>query len=75
MDQLGVDIAVLSLPALASGETSSENRALARERNLYAFQIRQKYPNDSVFSLVCPSWMIPKVRILYQVTGSSSEVS
>ena len=54
MDRMGVTTAILSLPALASGEISHENRALARERNVYASQICQNHPKRFGFFACLP---------------------
>ncbi|KAF7977434.1 hypothetical protein HWV62_3590 [Athelia sp. TMB] len=44
MNALGIQIALLSLPANPSGEVSSENRRLARAHNMLAANICETYP-------------------------------
>ncbi|KAG5648998.1 hypothetical protein DXG03_000347 [Asterophora parasitica] len=43
MDASGIDIAILSLPALSMGSVSEENRAVTRERNLAMSSIAQQH--------------------------------
>ncbi|KAF8076472.1 hypothetical protein FPV67DRAFT_1407611 [Lyophyllum atratum] len=44
MDVSGIDIAILSLPALFTGSVCEENRAMARERNITMSTIVQAHP-------------------------------
>ncbi|KZT12487.1 amidohydrolase 2 [Laetiporus sulphureus 93-53] len=58
MDSLGVDVAILSLPAgLPPGPSGPENRKAAREFNIMAAQICKEYPERFGFfaSLPIPS--------------------
>lgn len=55
MDALGVDMAVLSLPAgVPSGPIGPANRAAARELNVTAARICQKYPGRFAFFACLP---------------------
>ncbi|KIK68062.1 hypothetical protein GYMLUDRAFT_238228 [Collybiopsis luxurians FD-317 M1] len=45
MDDAGIDTAILSFPALASGSVNEENRALARQVNLDMAKIRDANPS------------------------------
>ncbi|KAG7096875.1 hypothetical protein E1B28_004281 [Marasmius oreades] len=44
MDSSGINIALLSFPAIASGSISEENRRITRDRNLFVTGICRKYP-------------------------------
>jgi hypothetical protein len=54
MDASGVDMAVLSLPALYTGSICEENRVLARERNIHVAQIVQSFPSRFGFFASLP---------------------
>ncbi|KAF5387766.1 hypothetical protein D9615_000473 [Tricholomella constricta] len=54
MDASGIDIAILSLPALFTGSVSEENRAVTRERNLAMFSIAQAHPKRFGFFACLP---------------------
>lgn len=54
MDRSGIDMAILSLPALFTGSVSEENRALARERNLFVSGITQAHPTRFGFFATVP---------------------
>jgi len=54
MDAMNVDVAMLSLPPLASGQVGEENRAAARKRNEYAAAICAEYPNRFSFFSCLP---------------------
>lgn len=54
MDAMGVDVAVLSFPAISKGSISPENRAIARRRNEFASKICQEYPNRFGFFATLP---------------------
>jgi 6-methylsalicylate decarboxylase len=49
MDDLGIGMAVLSLPSISTGSIGVENRAWAREQNLYAASICAEYPSRFAF--------------------------
>jgi len=44
MDALGIEIAILSLPANSSGVIATENRNAARAHNQFAAQICREHP-------------------------------
>ncbi|KXN89653.1 2-amino-3-carboxymuconate-6-semialdehyde decarboxylase [Leucoagaricus sp. SymC.cos] len=54
MNAIGVQAALLSFPALPSGEISAENRALARRRNDYVAGICREYPDRFGFFATLP---------------------
>ncbi|KAK1236495.1 hypothetical protein PQX77_000272 [Marasmius sp. AFHP31] len=54
MDASGVDIAILSFPAITSGAVGAENRRLARDRNHYVAEICRKYPGRFGFFATVP---------------------
>lgn len=53
MDASGIDLSIISLPAIASGDVSAKNRSAARGRNLFAAEVCQTYP--SRFGFFCHS--------------------
>ncbi|EAU84851.1 amidohydrolase 2 [Coprinopsis cinerea okayama7 len=67
MDASGVDISILSFPAIAAGEVSPKNRSLARERNRFAAQICAKHPSRFGFFATLP--------FLDDVQGCLAEIS
>ncbi|TFK75838.1 amidohydrolase 2 [Pluteus cervinus] len=67
MDDLGIDMAILSLPAIPSGEISQENRSLARERNLYLFEVCKTYPRRYGFFACIP--------FLHDIEGVLAEIA
>lgn len=54
MDASGIDIAILSLPALFAGSVSVENRALARGRNVAMAGFREAHPTRFGFFACLP---------------------
>jgi hypothetical protein len=54
MDTSGIDLAILSLPAMFAGSVSEENRGITRERNIYASRIVQAHPNRFGFFASLP---------------------
>jgi len=54
MDAADIDIAILSLPALSTGSVSEENRAAARNRNLFVSGIVQEHPTRFGFFATLP---------------------
>jgi hypothetical protein len=54
MDATGIDVAILSLPALSAGCVGQENRALARDRNVFVSQICQAHPERFGFFASLP---------------------
>jgi predicted TIM-barrel fold metal-dependent hydrolase len=54
MDELGIDMSILSYPAIPSGTISEENRQAARARNEFAFDICCKHPTRFGFFATLP---------------------
>lgn len=54
MDASGIDVAILSLPALNAGSVCEDNRKLARERNIHVARIVQTYPSKFGFLASLP---------------------
>lgn len=54
MDDLAVDVSILSYPAISSGSVSEEDRKKARERNLFAHRVCQEYPSRFGFFATLP---------------------
>ncbi|KAF9446936.1 amidohydrolase 2 [Macrolepiota fuliginosa MF-IS2] len=54
MGSAGIQAAVLSFPASASGQVSAENRVLARSRNDYVAAVCRKYPDRFGFFATLP---------------------
>jgi predicted TIM-barrel fold metal-dependent hydrolase len=54
MDASGIDLAILSLPAIFAGSVSDENRTTTRERNVYASQIVRAHPDRFGFFASLP---------------------
>ncbi|RDB22663.1 Decarboxylase yanB [Hypsizygus marmoreus] len=54
MDASGIDIAILSMPALYKGSVCEENRAMARQRNLHMSQIATDHPGRFGFFACLP---------------------
>ncbi|KAL0576919.1 hypothetical protein V5O48_005065 [Marasmius crinis-equi] len=54
MDASGIDIAILSFPAIGSGAIGEENRKVARERNHYVSEICRRYPERFGFFATVP---------------------
>ncbi|GLB33883.1 putative amidohydrolase [Lyophyllum shimeji] len=54
MDASGIDVAILSLPALNAGSVSDENRATARQRNLAMAAIARAHPTRFGFFACVP---------------------
>ena len=63
MDVAGIDFTMLSLPALSAGFVGEENRALARDRNVFVSQICQAHPGRFGFFASLP--------FLEDITGKS----
>jgi hypothetical protein len=54
MDTSGIDLAILSLPAIFAGSVSEENRTTTRDRNRYASRIVQAHPTRFGFFASLP---------------------
>jgi predicted TIM-barrel fold metal-dependent hydrolase len=54
MDELGIDISILSFPAISTGAVSEENRKAARSRNEFAHRVCEKYPERFGFFASLP---------------------
>lgn len=54
MDASGIDVAILSHPAISSGVVGEENRRSARKNNEYAAQIRSVHPERFGFFATLP---------------------
>lgn len=54
MQASGIDVAILSLPALNTGSICEDDRKIARERNVHVAQIVQAYPNRFGFLASLP---------------------
>ena len=54
MNAAGIDIAILSLPAISAGTVSEKNRTSARDRNIYASGITQAHPDRFGFFASLP---------------------
>ncbi|KAF8897608.1 hypothetical protein BD779DRAFT_1608161 [Infundibulicybe gibba] len=67
MDDSGVDIALLSFPAISSGSVSLENRTATREGNIFASHIREIYPRRFGFLASLP--------FLNDIEGALLEIS
>lgn len=54
MDQSGINVAILSFPALSVGFVGEEDRLTARARNLWMSEICTKYPDRFGFFATLP---------------------
>jgi len=54
MDVSGIDLAIISLPAICAGSVSQENREITRGRNVYASQIVRAHPDKFGFFASLP---------------------
>ncbi|KAF9567349.1 amidohydrolase 2 [Agrocybe pediades] len=54
MDEMSIDYAVLSFPAISSGSVSDENRAVARARNVFAANVCSSHPHRFGFFATLP---------------------
>jgi hypothetical protein len=54
MDALGIETAILSLPASSTGIVGPENRSTAREHNLFAAKVCKDYPGRFGFFATLP---------------------
>ena len=73
MDAMNVDVAILSLPPLASGQIGEENRAAARKRNEYAAAICAEYPDRFGF-FSCLPFLDDVEGCLQELTYSMNEL-
>ncbi|KAF5390686.1 hypothetical protein D9757_002726 [Collybiopsis confluens] len=67
MDEAGIDTAILSLPALASGSIGDANRTLARQMNRDMARIRDEHPTRFGFFATLP--------FLQDVRGALAEIA
>lgn len=54
MDELGIDVAVLSYPPISAGSVSNENRNSARHRNEFVHRACEQYPTRFGFFASLP---------------------
>jgi len=54
MDELGIDISILSYPAISHGCVGEDNREAARARNTFASEVCKKYPSRFGFFACLP---------------------
>lgn len=54
MDASGIEIAILSLPALSTGSVGEESRSVARQRNIQLSQISRANPHRFGFFASLP---------------------
>ncbi|KAG6857104.1 hypothetical protein H0H87_009665 [Tephrocybe sp. NHM501043] len=69
MDASGIDIAILSLPALFTGEVSEENRKIARDRNIAMSSIVNAHPTRFAF-LGCVPFLDDVDGVLQEIAYS-----